>query len=269
MQIKISENKNIYQKKGSLSKLSLILYKKKVKKILKYFFEKYKFVRGDLNLNNRTGMLHKCWGHIFSNHLFGDYIEFGVYKGDTLIQSVYQYQQFKTWLENQKKDEEEWRTKVALGSPLNKKIFFHGLDSFKGMPENNEKFFVFNKGNFEASFEEVEKRVAKLNEKIFLYKGLFAETANQLKENLSGRKISIANIDCDIYSSTVESLNIVNNYLQIGSIILLDDYNSFNADNNKGQRRAIAEFKIKGNWRLEPFFSYMFSGQSFLICGRK
>ena len=33
-------------------------------------------------------MLHKCWGHIFSNHLLGDYVEFGVYKGDTLIQSV-------------------------------------------------------------------------------------------------------------------------------------------------------------------------------------
>ncbi len=240
-----------------------------MKKFLKNIFEKYKFVRGDLNLNNRTGMLHKCWGHIFSNHLHGDYVEFGVYKGDTLIQSVYQYQQFKAWLENQKKDEEKWRNKVALNSPLNKKIYFHGLDTFEGMPENNEEFFVFNKGNFEASFDEVNSRVNSLSEKVYLYKGLFSETANQFKDNISDRKISIANIDCDIYSSTIDSLNIINDYLQVGSIILLDDYNSFNADNNKGQRKAIKEFKNNSKWLLEPFFSYMFSGQSFLICDKK
>jgi len=240
-----------------------------MKRILKYFLEKYKFVRGDLNLNNRTGMLHKCWGHIFSNHLLGDYVEFGVYKGDTLAQSVLQYQQFKTWLENQKNDEEKWRNKVALSSPLNKKIFFHGLDTFQGMPENNEKFFVFDKGNFEASFDDVNKRLNSLDEKVYLYKGLFTETANKLKNNLLNRKVSIVNIDCDIYSSTVDSLNIISDYLQVGSIILLDDYNSFNADNNKGQRKAISEFKSNSNWVLEPFFSYMFSGQSFLICGKK
>ena len=240
-----------------------------MKKILKHLLEKYKFVRGDLNLHNRTGMLHKCWGHIFSNHLYGDYVEFGVYKGDTLAQSVLQYQQFKTWLENQKKEKEKWRNKVALGSPLNKKIFFHGLDTFQGMPENNEKFYVFDKGNFKASFDDVYKRLNSLDEKVFLYKGLFTETAKQLKNNLSNRKVSIVNIDCDIYSSTVESLSIINDYLQVGSIILLDDYNSFNADNNKGQRKAISEFKNNSNWVIEPFFSYMFSGQSFLICGKR
>ena len=108
-----------------------------------------------------------------------------------------------------------------------------------------------------------------LSEKVYLYKGLFSETANQFKDNISDRKISIANIDCDIYSSTIDSLNIINDYLQVGSIILLDDYNSFNADNNKGQRKAIKEFKNNSKWLLEPFFSYMFSGQSFLICDKK
>ena len=131
------------------------------------------------------------------------------------------------------------------------------------------KFFVFDKGNFEASFDDVNKRLNSLDEKVYLYKGLFTETANQLKNNLLNRKVSIVNIDCDIYSSTVDSLNIISDYLQVGSIILLDDYNSFNADNNKGQRKAISEFKSNSNWVLEPFFSYMFSGQSFLICGKK
>ena len=57
--------------------------------------------------------------------------------------------------------------------------------------------------------------------------------------------------------------------MQIGSIILFDDYNGFNANNEEGQRKALAEFKMKTNWVIEPFFTYMYSGQSFIICGRK
>ena len=51
-----------------------------LKKFIKNKLDNYSFVRGDINLNDRNGMLHRVWGYVFSNHLFGDYIEFGVYK---------------------------------------------------------------------------------------------------------------------------------------------------------------------------------------------
>ena len=138
------------------------------------------------------------------------------------------------------------------------------------MPKNDEKNFIFRENSFLSSFEEVLSRIRKVNFKnFFLYKGKFNECEKEILENLKGRKISIANIDCDIYSSTVDSFKIIENFLQIGSIILLDDYNGFNADNLKGQRKALHEYKKKTKWIIEPFFNYMYSGQSFLVVGNK
>ena len=240
-----------------------------MKKLIRNFLSNYKFVQGDINRNDRIGMLHKCWGHVFSNHLFGDYVEFGVYKGDTLVQSVKQYKQYKSWLNDQKRSNEKWRVGIALKSDLNNQIYFHGLDTFEGMPENNERNFIYNKGSFISSYEETQKKMLSLKEKIFLYEGVFKNQKKHLVNNLKNRKVSIVNIDCDIYSSTIDSLEIINEYMQIGSIILFDDYNGFNANNEEGQRKALSEFKMKTNWVIEPFFTYMYSGQSFIICGRK
>ena len=39
-----------------------------------------------------------------------------------------------------------------------------------------------------------------------------------------------------------DSLQIIEPYLQIGTVLLFDDYNTFHADNSKGKRRALAEF---------------------------
>ena len=181
-----------------------------IKKIIRDFLNRHKFIRGDINQNNRAGTLHKCWGHVFGNHLFGDYVEFGVYHGDSFLESIKQFEQFKNWLEDQKLSNEKWRVNVALKSPLNQGIYFHGLDTFEGMPENNEKNFVFHEKSFLSSYEKVLKRIQKINFKNFyLYKGKFYEQKKIIFENLKDRKISIANIDCDIYSSTVDSFNII------------------------------------------------------------
>jgi hypothetical protein len=53
-----------------------------IAKHIKSFFERRGFVLGgELNKNDRAGALHRAWGHIFTNHIQGDYVEFGVYQG--------------------------------------------------------------------------------------------------------------------------------------------------------------------------------------------
>ena len=213
-----------------------------LKKIINKFLLNYKFVRGDINLNSKAGALHKAWGHIFTNHLLGDYIEFGVYKGESFRISIEQYISFKSWLEDQKLVSEKWRNNLAKNSPLNKKIIFHGLDTFSGMPSNEEDNLVFNKNNFLSDYDKLNNQLKKLTVETILYKGLFVDSKEILCKNLEGRKAGIVNIDCDLYKSSIESLNIIEEYLQIGSIILFDDYNCFNADNKRGQRKALTEF---------------------------
>ena len=57
----------------------IVFFKKKLKLLL----NRYKFVRGNINYNDRKGALHKAWGYVFSNYSMGDYVEFGVCKGDS------------------------------------------------------------------------------------------------------------------------------------------------------------------------------------------
>tara|TARA_B110000438_G_scaffold292293_1_gene330433 strand:+ start:810 stop:1553 length:744 start_codon:yes stop_codon:yes gene_type:complete len=243
-----------------------------IKKIIANFLEKKQFIRGEINLNNRKGSLHKAWGHVFSNHLEGDYIEFGVYEGESFKDSIKIYLEFKSWLKNQLKSGEAWRIKVSKQSVLNKPIIFHGLDTFEGMPKNAENNVIFDEGNFKASEEYVKTKLKpfiKSNINYFLYKGTFKKSKDLLESKLKNRKIAIANIDCDIQESTTDALNTLEDYLQIGSILLLDDYNAFNANENLGQRKAFNIFSQSSKFKFEKFFSYHYSGVAFLNIGKK
>ena len=142
-----------------------------IRKFISIFLKKKQFIRGEINLNDRKGSLHKAWGHIFSNHLDGDYVEFGVYQGDSLFNSIEIYLEFKNWLKLQLNSKEKWRVKISEQSPLNKKIIFHGLDTFEGIPKNRENNISFSEGNFKASEEFVNnilKTFHKINIKLFI-----------------------------------------------------------------------------------------------------
>jgi len=108
-----------------------------IKKIIRDLFEKHGFVGGVINKNDRAGALHRAWGHVFTNHLKGDYLEFGVYKGDSFIESYKQYQGFRRWLKGQLNSSEAWRREVA-GNFIGFEATFHGMDTFGGMPKNSE-----------------------------------------------------------------------------------------------------------------------------------
>ncbi len=83
------------------------------------------------------------------------------------------------------------------------------------------------------------------------------------------RKACIINLDCDLYQSTKDALEISSPYIQTGTVMLMDDYNAFAADNSKGQRRAFHEFSRRSSYDFEPWFSYMYVGQAFLCVGHK
>ena len=109
-----------------------------MKKTILSIIEKLKIIRGNVNRNDRFSALYRAWGHVFSNNMYGDYVEFGVYRGDSVIFSLQAHYEFMKWLNNQKKSDEGWRKKVSNKSPLNKLPQFHCLDTFDGMPNNKE-----------------------------------------------------------------------------------------------------------------------------------
>ena len=89
---------------------------KSMKEKISCFFdrltEKRQFLSLPLNRNDRVGMLHRCWGYVFTNLLKGAYYEFGVYQGATLLESWKTFLHYRKWAESQLASPEAWRRKT-------------------------------------------------------------------------------------------------------------------------------------------------------------
>ena len=181
----------------------------------------------------------------------GDYCEFGVFKG------------YAFWYAQ--------HTAARLGFD---RMRFFGFDSYAGLPDladidrtQNDEFY---KGQYSCSRRQVEKN---LNEKgvdwskTQLIEGFFADSltrAAKQKFNLS--KVALALIDCDLYASTVDVLSFLDGMLLDGTIFIFDDWNCFNQDPERGQRRAFREFlDARPEWEARPFFTYGLYGQVFVL----
>jgi O-methyltransferase len=78
--------------------------------------------------------------------------------------------------------------------------------------------------------------------------------------------VAIALIDCDLYDSTRDVMAFLADLIDNDTILMFDDWNCFDGDENRGQRRAVREF-LAGSpgWRFEDWFSYGDYGQVFLV----
>jgi O-methyltransferase len=109
----------------------------------------------------------------------------------------------------------------------------HVYDSFEGAPENNEGILP---GICKTSLEQFESTF--INEHLPLpvvHKGLFSD----LIDNDIPEKICYAHIDANLYSSTIQALEIVYSKMVPNGIIIVDDcpYKY-----NPGVQKAVEEF---------------------------
>jgi len=175
----------------------------------------------------------------------GHYYEFGLYKGYSFYKAV-------------------------KATPL-PNIKYFAFDSFEGLPESNEGG-KFTKGQYAGSLEYVKDNLRKrgaLRDNTFFYKGFYEKTlTHDLQDQLKSYSAKVVLIDCDLYSSTVPVLIFIKPMLQKGTLLLFDDWNCFDADDNKGQRRAVREFLRDNNKIvLEKSFAFGWHGQAFKITG--
>ena len=223
-----------------------------------------KIIEVTFSHTDRNHALHTAWGHIFNNHLRGDYWEFGVYRGDSMLISFKQSEKFKSWNKSQLESIEPWRVKLAK-EYLSYEPKFIGFDTFLGLPGNNEKNTIFDTGNFASSLESVRSRLERVIRAEFLK--LVQGNFIQLKFSPSNLPIAILNIDSDLYESALSALRLSEPCLQIGSVILFDDFHAFNSDDLKGERRALSEFLKSSSIKVDRWFDYQYSGRAFLITG--
>jgi predicted O-methyltransferase YrrM len=179
-----------------------------------------------------------------------DYAEFGVFKG------------YSFWLAQ----------KLAAQHGFQPRCF--GFDSFEGLPEirgiDRTVHGEFRKGQYACSLEAVRQNLDSAGidwGRTHLFKGFFERTLTpDLIRHHDIRRIGVAMIDCDLYESTVTVLDWIGPLIGEGTILIMDDWNCFGGDQQRGQRRAMREFlEARPRLRLDSIATYGLNSEAFVV----
>ena len=123
---------------------------------------------------------------------------------------------------------------------------FHGFDSFEGLPE------AWHGYNLAKNTFSVGGTLPRVPKNVALHKGYFDQSLPVWKQTYIS-KIAFIHVDCDLYSSTVTLLAELKERLQIGTVILFDEY--FNYPNWENH-----EFKAWHEFVAQHHISYEYLG---------
>ncbi|MDA8017634.1 MAG: class I SAM-dependent methyltransferase [Thermoanaerobaculia bacterium] len=166
----------------------------------------------------------------------GDYLEFGVYQGNSLV-----------------------CMDRALDALNVGGMRLFGFDSFEGLPASAEFDQIWSQGQFRSDLEFTRQLLDDAGvdwDRIELVKGFYDEVLNEpLAAQLGLDVASMVMIDCDLYSSTRDALAFCGPRLADDAVILFDDWES--TDEEHGEKLAFREFlEANPHFRAEPQGGY-------------
>jgi len=154
-------------------------------------------------------------------------------------------------------------------------LHYVAFDSFEGLPEISgiDQQAMWEKGKLAIDEEHFIRLVITAGmprSKLTTVRGFYDQTLNpELRTRFQDRKAALIWVDCDLYVSTIPVLEFIKDFLQVGTIIVFDDWNCFCADPMRGERLAWSEFIEKyPDLRFVPFVSTS-EAQSFVFVGRE
>ena len=201
--------------------------------------------------DRREEILTTCLGFADFNRVTGDYLEFGVWKGGSLIAAYH----------------------LAKKHERLRSMRFYGFDSFEGLPAKkgvDAEFEQFAEGEYESSLEEVKmnlKRYGVELDEITFVKGWYDSVLNEeTRKNLAIKKAAIIYIDCDLYESAVPVLTFITPYIQDGTIIIFDDWFCFRGNPNHGEQLAFRDWLSKyPEITASEYQRFNWKGNSFIL----
>ncbi len=182
------------------------------------------------------------------NGVRGDFLEFGVFEGRSLMHAYF-YVRYLTHLI------ETGTVPILTGvstEPL-RAMRFVGFDSFEGLPEPTYADTLdgqqewLGAGSFACSEERFWSNLARNKvelERFVAVPGWYEQSLSEatLKEH-GISTAAVVHIDCDYYESTVLALDFVTDLLVDGSILVFDDWFLYRGRADKGEQRAFAEWR--------------------------
>ena len=181
--------------------------------------------------------------------LQGDYMEFGVFEGKSFVQAFH----------------------FARFQRLSR-MHFYAFDSFTGYPplyDIDKQGGYLKEGDYKCdqkTFIGNIKRGGVDSKRVTVMPGWFAD----LKKNAQGKikedtLASVVWFDCDLYISTLQALEFVEDYIAPGTIIVFADWFLENGSSDSGQPRAVREWLERNpNILLNEFANY-FGKKIFIV----
>lgn len=199
--------------------------------------------------------IDRSFEYVRANGTSGDYLEFGVFKGASLLHAQ----------------------KVADQLGLDEMRFI-GFDSFQGLPPQPDQLKeMFYEGQYSCAEQQVRAWLSQHGadwKRLTLVPGFYEDALTSQKKNeLRLTKCAVAMLDCDIYSSTKVALTWIDDIVEPGSIVIFDDWNAYGDDERSwldGQRKAMREHQRTSRWVFNELFRYaegLRGGRAF-ICAR-
>ena len=100
-----------------------------------------------------------------------------------------------------------------------------------------------------------------------LFQGFYDQSLKNINLNIySNKKASLINIDCDLYESAVPIFDFIDNILQEGTILYIDDYfTGYKGNPTKGVSGALKEWNNNSKWNLESYREVGWAGRSYIV----
>jgi len=204
-------------------------------------------------------LLYKAAKFIAADKIAGDYLEFGVFRGDSFIlayntlEEVFSEEAGQSYYRSPADSADRWA--------IWQKMRFFAFDSFEGLPELKgidclTRDFV--PGKFRSSYEVFCQRLRRAEipaRKVGIIPGWFDDTLTEETRLRFGlNKAAIVYIDSDLYYPAKAALNFVTPLLQDGTVIIFDDWYSYRGHPRLGEQRACAEWlEAHPEWTLTHF----------------
>ena len=204
---------------------------------------------GEGSYTGTHGCLYTAASFTTWNQVEGDYLEFGVYRGDsfaTAYRAIRRQREKHAGMGYRGEEYERWRARRPR---------FFAFDSFEGLPAGEARRHVdYDAGGYACSEEEFRRNLVAEGvdlDDVVVVKGFYDRTLHPGTKAATGlRRAAIAMIDCDLYESTVPVLDFLTDLVDQGSILIFHDWFRFKGSPNCGEQRACREWLAR-NPQLE------------------
>lgn len=193
-----------------------------------------------------------------TNGVVGDYLEFGVFRGEGIIEAVNAHDSVVSRFLNFCS---EWKLRPEIEERMARfdEMLFYGFDSFKGLsaPTKEDQDWL-KAGDLAFSAADVawNMEAAGCANRVFTVEGFFSDTLKpELRGELQLDKAAIIYLDCDLYEPSKQALEWSTPLMQDNTVVVLDDYFLFGGHPKRGQRRAWEEWLApKSDWMATELY---------------